>query len=88
MIATTLARVDNERLQRGVEGLASGLEKLEDPPSLVRLRQAIKARLPRGDLPEILLEITARTNFTAQFTHGSEHGARVDDLSLSVCAVL
>jgi TnpA family transposase len=66
----------------------SGLEKLEDPPSLVRLRQAIKARLPRVDLPEILLEIAARTNFPAQFTHVSEQGARVEDLPLSVCAVL
>ena len=66
----------------------SGIEKLEEPPSLVRLRQAVKARLPRVDLPEILLEIAARTDFTAQFTHVSEHGARVDDLSLSVCAVL
>lgn len=66
----------------------SGLEKLEEPPSLVRLRQAITARLPRVDLPEILLEIAARTDFTAQFTHVSEHGARVEDLPLSVCAVL
>jgi len=66
----------------------SGLEKLEDPPSLVHLRQAVKARLPRVDLPELLLEIAARTDFTAQFTHVSEQRARVDDLPLSVCAVL
>jgi TnpA family transposase len=66
----------------------SGLEKLEDPPSLVRLRQASKARLPRVALPAILLEIAARTNFPAQFTHVSEQGARVEDLPLSVCAVL
>lgn len=66
----------------------TGLEKLEDPPSLVRLRHAVKARLPRVDLPELLLEIAARTDFTAQFTHVSEQRARVDDLPLSMCAVL
>jgi hypothetical protein len=54
----------------------------------VRLRHAVKARLPHVDLPEILLEIAARTDFTAQFTHVSEHGARVEDLPLSVGAVL
>jgi TnpA family transposase len=70
------------------ELVLSGIEKLEEPPSLVRLRHAVKARLPHVDLPEILLEIAARTDFTAQFTHVSEHGARVEDLPLSVCAVL
>ena len=54
----------------------------------MRLRHAVKARLPHVDLPEILLEIAARTDFTAQFTHVSEHGARVEDLPLSVGAVL
>jgi TnpA family transposase len=40
------------------------------------------------ELPEILLEIAARTNFTSKFTHISEHESRASDLSLSICAVL
>lgn len=40
------------------------------------------------DLPEILLEIHLRTGFADEFTHLSESGPRVQDLALSVCAVL
>ena len=52
------------------------------------LRNAVAARLPRVDLPEILIEIAGRTGFTAAFTRVSEHAARVTDLGVSVCAVL
>ncbi len=40
------------------------------------------------DLAELVLEINARTGFTDEFTHVSEANARVDDLSISICAVL
>lgn len=66
----------------------SPLDKLEDPPSLLALREAVAARLPRVDLPEILLEINARTGFTDAFTHIAERTARTADLSTSLCAVL
>lgn len=68
--------------------IVSPLDKLEEPPSLIRLREAVAARLPRVDLPEILLEIAARTGFTEAFTHLTERTARVEDLAISVCAVL
>jgi TnpA family transposase len=64
------------------------LDKLEDPPSLIALRDRVEALLPRVDLPEVLLEIHARTGFTQEFTHLSESGARVTDLAVSLCAVL
>jgi len=35
----------------------TGLDRLEEPPSLVALRQAVSDRLPQVDLPELLLEI-------------------------------
>ena len=70
------------------ELVLTGLDKLEEPPSLVRLREAVNARLPRVDLPEILLEIAARTDFASKFTHVSERASRVGDLAISVCAVL
>jgi TnpA family transposase len=40
------------------------------------------------DLPEVLLEIHARTGFAHEFTHLSEGAARAEDLPLSICAVL
>jgi TnpA family transposase len=70
------------------ELVLTGLEKLAEPPSLIRLREAVKARLPRVDLPELLLEIATHTGFAAKFTHVSERESQVSDLTTSVCAVL
>jgi TnpA family transposase len=44
--------------------------------------------LPRVDLPEVLLEIAARTSFTNAFSHISENASRAPDLHISLCAVL
>jgi Tn3 transposase DDE domain len=66
----------------------TGLDKLDEPPSLLTLRDHIFTRLPRVDLPEVLLEIHARTGFAHAFTHISEGDARVADLPVSLCAVL
>lgn len=64
------------------------LERLDDPPSLRRLRATVDDRLPRVELPDVLLEIHGATGFAAAFTHVSEENARVADLPISVCAVL
>ena len=40
------------------------------------------------DLPDVIAEVAAWTGFAEEFTHVSEAGARVDDLTTSVCAVL
>ena len=64
------------------------LDKLDESPSLARLRDAVVGLLPRVDLPEALLEIHVRTGFVDAFTHVSEHDARVGDLPVSLCAVL
>jgi TnpA family transposase len=66
----------------------SGLDKLDQPPSLVALRQQVADLLPRVDLPEVLLEIHGRTGFASEFTHISEAHTRVADLPISICAVL
>jgi len=68
--------------------ILTGLDKLDEPLSLVKLRQEVNARLPRVELPEILMEIATRTGFTSKFTHVSERESRVSDLDLSVCGVL
>jgi TnpA family transposase len=72
----------------GSELVLSPLDKLEEPPSLIALKAAVAARLPRVDLPELLLEMHARTGFAAGFTHASEGGARAGDVATSLCAVL
>lgn len=66
----------------------SHLDKLDEPPSLIALRRAVDARLPAVDLPEIILEVAARTGFANAFTHISERASRASALELSLCAVL
>jgi Tn3 transposase DDE domain len=66
----------------------SRLDKLEEPASLLRLREQIELLLPRVDLPEALLEIHGYTGFADEFTHISEGHARMENLPLSICAVL
>src|SRR5271157_51278 len=72
----------------GSELVLTALERINDPPSLVALKASVAARLPRVDLPELLLEMHARTGFAAGFTHASEGGARAGDVATSICAVL
>ena len=68
--------------------ILTGRDQLDEPPSLIARRDQVQALLPRVDLPEVLLEIDARTGFTTALTHISERGARVNDLGVSRCAVL
>lgn len=70
------------------ELLLSPLDAIEETPSLIALRQRVADMLPRVDLPELILEIDARTHFTGAFTHSSEQSSRVSDLNISVCAML
>jgi TnpA family transposase len=68
--------------------ILTGLDKLDEPDRLIALRKEVQRRLPRADLPELLLEIAARTSFTNEFTHISERDSRAADLVTSICAVL
>lgn len=71
-----------------IDLILSPLEALEEPASLIALRNEIKSRMPRVDLPEILLEVAVRTNCMEAFTHLTEHTARAAELTTSLCAVL
>ena len=64
------------------------LDKIEETPSLIALRDAVGKRLPQVDLPELLLEIEARTHLASAFTHVSERDAAIDEFPISLCAVL
>jgi TnpA family transposase len=66
----------------------SPLDANDEPKSLIDLRKEIHFRLPRVDLPGMLLEIAVRTGFTDAFTHISEKTSRASDLHVSLCAVL
>ncbi|MER2517230.1 MAG: Tn3 family transposase [Candidatus Accumulibacter phosphatis] len=70
------------------ELVLSPLDKLDEPASLVVLREKVCSLLPRVDLPELIVEVAARTGFTDAFTHLSERSARAVDLPMSLCAVL
>ena len=75
--------------KQGKETLTiSNLDKLEEPESYLQLKDKLEALLPQVDLPEVLLEINAKTGFMNEFTHLNESLARVSDLSISICAVL
>ena len=80
------------RIETAADGTAalslSALDRLDEPASLMALRAAAAARMPRVDLPEILLEMHARTGSAAGVTHASKRGARAGDLASSFCAVL
>ena len=64
------------------------LERVAEPESLSTLRDAISARLPFVDLPEVILEVAQHTGFFSHFTHVSDSNAHVEDLALSLSAVL
>lgn len=68
--------------------ILSPLDKLDEPPSLIDLRKAVNKRLPRVDLPELLLEVETHTGFVEVFTHITEARTRTSELSISLCAVL
>lgn len=91
--AVTLRLPENEAVrfeekEGNKELILTPLDELGEPPSLIALRNAVAARLPVVDLPEILLEIAARTEFTEDFTHVSESATRADGIITSLCAVL
>ncbi len=79
-------RVEREKGRDTV--VISPLEKLDEPASLLRLRDGVQARLPRVDLSDVILEVQTWTGFADAFTHISEGNARVHDLTTSICAVL
>jgi TnpA family transposase len=64
------------------------LDALPEPESLRSLRARQHAMLPDAELPDLLLEIGARTGFVKAFAHQREPSARLSDLEVSICAVL
>ena len=61
----------------------TALDRLDEPPSLLTLREQVTALLPRIDLPDLVLEVADWTGFPVEFTHVSEGTSRAEDLHLS-----
>jgi TnpA family transposase len=77
-----------ERRHGREELVLTGLDRLPEPEGLRRLREMVGERLPKVDLPDVLLEIAARTGFPDTFTHLGQQGAKVGGFTTSLCAVL
>ena len=76
-----LEKVKNKAGQELDSLVLTGLDKVEEPESLRLLRHRVARRQPLIDLPELLLEIQARTGFASEFSHISEGRSRLDDLA-------
>ena len=83
-----LEKVKNKAGQELDSLVLTGLDKVEEQESLRLLRHRVARRQPLVDLPELLLEIQARTGFASEFSHISEGRSRLDDLPTTICAVL
>jgi hypothetical protein len=61
---------------------------LDEPESLSTLRRDVRNLMPRAGIPDILLEVMRRTEFTRAFTHLSERPPKVQGFEVSLCAAL
>lgn len=68
--------------------VVTGLDKLDEPASLIETKKRVHELLPKIEITDAILEINGFTGFCDEFTHVSESHARVENLSLSICAVL
>jgi hypothetical protein len=68
--------------------ILTGLDRLDEPATLRELHKEVEARLPAVDLPEMVLEVDSWVPYLGDFTHVSEANSRMDDLELSMAAVL
>lgn len=84
---------ENEAVQLDISGpkprlTISPLASLDEPDSLKRLSKLVRDLLPTVDLTELFLEINTHAGFADEFFHASEASDRVDDLPVSINAVL
>ena len=67
----------------------ASLKAVPEPESLLDLRKAVQAMLPRADLPEVVLEVMAwEPGFIEAFAASSGGAARMAGLDVSVTACL
>lgn len=81
---------DNAQIVLGDDGRLNFavLEPEPEPASLLDLRAAVNAMLPRVDLPEVLLEMFSRTGADQALTSFTGSEARLNDLHVTIAALL
>ncbi|EFL41283.1 Tn3 family transposase [Streptomyces griseoflavus Tu4000] len=80
----------NAQISADAEGRLhfAALEPEAEGASLVALRSAVNAMLPRVDLPEVLLEVFSWTGADQAFTSVTGGEARLRDLPVTIAALL
>lgn len=68
--------------------IVTPLESLGETEGLRNLRNTTSEMMPLVDLADILMEISSKTGFAQEFRHLNETDSRVDDLEISICAIL
>ena len=86
-------RPDNPDLRIEIEDgkpviVVTPLDRVPETDSLRLLRSSVQARMPKAGIPDVLLEVMARTGFARAFTHLSERQAKVENFDISLCAAL
>jgi TnpA family transposase len=84
----TLPRQETVRLDQTGTLVLSPLRAEEQPASVPAAQQAIGERLPRVDLPELLIEVDHWTHFTAHFSHAGGSEPRTAALQTHLYAAL
>ncbi|MFE6449655.1 transposase [Nocardiopsis dassonvillei] len=64
------------------------LQAAPEVPLMGEFRALVDAMMPRLDLPDLLMEVAARTGFTKAFTHYSGAGSALEGFEASVSALL
>ena len=64
------------------------LDRVEDSESLKKLRKMVNARMPKVDLPDLVLEVMRWTGFASAFSHLDGGAPQIEDFEVSLCAVL
>ncbi len=64
------------------------LQKLQESETLEILKKRIQDMLPNIDIPQLLLEVNRWTGFMNDFRHISEAKSRINELPISICALL
>jgi Transposase and inactivated derivatives, TnpA family len=68
--------------------VATPLDAIDEPASLVELRTMVEALLPEVEIADVPLEVHAWTGFLDDYTHISGSPARADGLTESISALL
>ncbi|WP_159436525.1 Tn3 family transposase [Pseudovibrio sp. Tun.PSC04-5.I4] len=68
-------------------GIAA-FDRMDEQDSLIAARKQVHNLMPKGGIPDILLEVMHCTGFAQAFTHISGKPAQIENFETSLCAVL